>query len=329
MSSQTPVEYALDDWRSVVSIVDLHPPVRQQIQLSRQDHLLHSGPALEHIVESRIETAIQELIAEGYRRDEVVVHQEFDELTLSYNYVITANRASPIQVPYTIGETLMEENTTQDLVSMVIEDDSSLVLPEVFPHPDEVRNMLLDAVQECLGNNILTTLHRNVGDTLGEENKNIFDESIFYKEIALSGSLELFAGKMPVQQVVGKILHDDEVMSLFINDSNNCIINNNSMQNTFVTIEDSHLVISHNMPENRLLHRYLRLFRDHVNIDTNTRSEDGITSISWSLPITEDLSTVEDFTSNLSSILSTYYKLLTRFPTCQTYQNDLPTFRTS
>lgn len=212
-------------------------------------------------------------------------------------------------------------------------DELVIEFPEVFPSQDEVYNLLLNAVRECVGTNVMRPVHGQLRPILGDKAQ-VFDASIVYREIGMNGSLDLFQGAPAVQQVLGKILHDDEVMSAFVNDSQNCLVNEHSMMNTRVTHnnQDGGVVkVTHRMPVNPLVTRYLRLLR-HGRRGTGLDwaiSDDMITIV-WNVPYRgTDMSGVTFIVERLYAALTIYYKLLTRFPSCQSYMNDLPGFRNS
>ena len=205
-------------------------------------------------------------------------------------------------------------------------DTPTLVLPEIFPTASEVHNMLLDAVRVCVGNNLLSPVTDRVGTVLPGRG-DIFNDSILYKEIGLTGATDMLCGRIPAQQLIGKILHDDEVILSHRGANQNNIVNKDSMRNTRVSYSDAGgLQVRHVMPTSATLLRYLR----PLDIDTYTDELESTTSVVWSIPSSDDdMLALTYISSELHNVLSIYFKLLTRFPSCQSLLNSLPSFRNS
>ena len=202
-----------------------------------------------------------------------------------------------------------------------------ITLPDVFPTEQEVHQMLLNAVRVCIGSNVLNPMVSLLEPSLGEK-ASIFNDSILFKEIGMGGSLDLFQGRVAIQQFVGKVLHDDEVMSAFIGPQVNSLVNKGSMRDTRVyhsSGDSSSVRVEHLMPYSASACRYLR------NSLARTRlvGED-LMKVTWLIPYDgSDMSGLMYTAEHLASALQIYFKLLTRFPSCQSYQNSLPSFRNS
>ena len=208
----------------------------------------------------------------------------------------------------------------------VCPDTSTPVLPSVFPTHFEVYDMLLDAVRVCVGDNMLAPIMDVVGPSLSG-NRSLFNDSIMYKTIGLDGSLDLFKGNIPVQQFVGKILHDEDAILAFNGPNQNPIINSISMSRTRVIRNTSNnILVHHVLPSSDSLHRYLL----RVGLDYECNSELSQTTVIIDIPTdADDMSGLIYAADNMHSALTIYFKLLTRFPSCQAYQNCLPGFQTS
>lgn len=204
-----------------------------------------------------------------------------------------------------------------------------VILPEVFPTEQAVYSMLLEAVRKCVSSNMLRPMSRIVYPVIRDK-ADVFNDSIAFREIGMDGSLELFSGRIPVQQFLGKVLHDDEVILAFLGYPVNSVVNSKSMRNTRVTYNSStdpdiHRVsVVHKMPRSDLAIRYLgntdaRIHEDGdfmyvtLDIDFDHYNMDGLMTAA----------------RLLGPSLHIYFKLLTRFPSCQSYQTSLPTFRIS
>lgn len=196
--------------------------------------------------------------------------------------------------------------------------------PDEFPTAGVMRDMLLSAVRGCISTNMLRPLENTIEPILGSD-KSIFNSSIAYRDIGLSGSTDLFKGWIPIKQLIGKILYDSEVMSIFLNSTGHCVINANSMRHTRAHRSSTDLSIIHTMKDSPLLRRYLSMAEVRF-----TDREDGLTDIILDVPYdSQDMSGLLTFAASLRETLSAYYKLLTRFETCQSYSNAFPTFQTS
>lgn len=201
------------------------------------------------------------------------------------------------------------------------------ILPDVFPTEREVYRMLLDAVRVCVGENMLRPVNEVMEPVLGDS-ANLFNDSIVYKEIGMNGSLDLFQGHIPVLQFVGKILHDDEVIKAYLGTTRNPLVNHASMGNTRVRYqadEGGRVRVEHRMPYDALAERYL-----DCTDATISRSGEHMMTVTWAIHTQgNDMSGLQYAAANLGTVLNIYFKLLTRFPSCQSHQNDLPSFRTS
>lgn len=201
---------------------------------------------------------------------------------------------------------------------------------DVYPTAEEVRLILLEAVRECVGNNMLRPM-RNILDPVLDD-ATLFDDSIIFRHIGMDGSLDLFKGRIPVQQFLGRVLYNEDVMKAFLGDVKNPLVNSHSMINTRVSYnpEITHLgetciVVDHIMPYSDSLERYIS--RSGAAF---TASDDGMATVRWAVPFEPDnMSGLMNAASSLGAVLNIYYKLLTRFPSCQSYQKALPGFRTS
>lgn len=202
-----------------------------------------------------------------------------------------------------------------------------LTLPEVFPTEQEVYNMLLDAVRVCVGDNMLRPMVDSMIPVLGDE-ATIFNDSILFKDIGMDGSLDLFQGYVPVQQFLGRVLHNEDVMLAFIGEQTNSLVNASSMVNTNVyhrSNEGGRVRVEHKMPFSVLAQRYLRNTSAQVEVLDN-----DMMLVLWYVPYRgNDMTGLMYAAEHLGSVLTIYYKLLTRFPSCQSYQNALPSFRNS
>ena len=200
-----------------------------------------------------------------------------------------------------------------------------IVFPSEFPSQHEVYNMLLDAVRQCVSGNLMRPIHRIIEPVVGHDLKKIFDDPIMYRQVGMEGSVDLFVGRMAVQQTLGRILFDDTIMATFLNDSNNCLVNANSMQGTRVRyyLDHSDVVrVEHKMPINQAAKRYLR--NTEVSVED---IDDDFMVVLWDVPFTlNDMSGVFHIAERLGAALTIYYKLLTRFPCSST---ALPTFENS
>lgn len=204
-------------------------------------------------------------------------------------------------------------------------------LPDVFPEPNQVREDLLEAVRRCVRNNVLGPIIRSLAEVIGDASTDVGD-AIMYRPVGMRGSLELFKGPMPVQQLIGVVLNDSSIMAAFTGETNNCVIDSNSTIYTRVVRpefydregEYTYLEVRHEMPYNAVADRYLA--RQGVHI---TPTDDGKMTASWRIFYSDDLSGVTHVIENLESALTIFFRLMTRFPTCQSYSNDLPTFQRS
>ena len=206
-------------------------------------------------------------------------------------------------------------------------DDSPLELPIDFPSEQDVYATLLNAVRECVSSNMLRPMSKILYPALNDK-ATVFNDSIAFKEIGMSGSLDLFSGRLPIQQFLGKVLYDDEVILAFLKYPVNSVINANSMRNTRVLCdrpsEDRVISITHKMPLSSVAIRYLS--------NTQARIRDDGDFMYISLDIEYDPDNMDGLMSAarlLEPSLHIYSKLLTRFPSCQSCQISLPDFRTS
>lgn len=207
------------------------------------------------------------------------------------------------------------------------EDEFQVVFPEVFPEQDEVYLLLLEAVRACVASNVMRPVHTALLGTLGDSS-DIFDTSVMYRNIGMDGGLDLFRGRPAVQQMIGKVLHDSEVMTAFVHDEVNCLVGPHSTLNTRVTTLPTSNTVSvlYKMPFNELALRYLRQHCVSVQVDSTST----YMCVQWNITCPgTDTSGILYVAEFLESALTIYYKLLTRFPTCQSYSNSLPGFRNS
>lgn len=226
-------------------------------------------------------------------------------------------------------QTTCEPSSVPDTPGMhMVRGEEHIVFPAEFPPQADVYALLLDAIRETIATNVMKPVHRILEPTLGDL-KDAFDDSIMYREVGMEGSTDLFTGRIAVQQVLGRILHDDAVMSAFIGDFNNCIVDTNSMLYTNVYCVDTQgteVTVEHTMPYHPVAARYL----SRVDVEVALPEEGSYMKVVYSTPFSrDDMSGVTHIAERLSSILTIYYKLLTRFPTCQSYLNDLPGFENS
>ena len=185
--------------------------------------------------------------------------------------------------------------------------------------------MLLDAVRTCVSTNVMRPVHTVLEPILGDLST-AFDESIIYRAIGMSGGVELFNGSSPIRQMIGRILHNSDIIAKFSGDSNNCLVNDHSLINTNVYVFQLENVVKvvHVMPYNEVALRYLSRTRAHTHIEAGDNIQ-----VTLSIPFEVDnMSAVMDLTRELESILTIYYILLTRFPSCQSSLTALPGFRT-
>ncbi|CAL9988444.1 hypothetical protein VPHD148_0312 [Vibrio phage D148] len=229
-----------------------------------------------------------------------------------YNSLYRQTTCEPSLVPQTPG-------------LHMVRGEEHIVLPAEFPTQQDVYSELLNAVREAIATNVMRPVHRQLEPILGEL-KDAFDTSIMYREVGMEGSTDLFTGAVAVQQVLGRILYDDSIMSAFIGDTNNCLMNEHSTYWTNVyhsSRQGSRVRVEHIMPRHPVAIRYLR--RTDAEIQ-DTDNEIMMKVVWWAPYDGSNMSGVTRITDNLASILTVYYKLLTRFPTCQSYSNDLPGF---
>lgn len=224
------------------------------------------------------------------------------------------------------GQTTCEPSSVPQTPGLhMVRGEEHIVFPDEFPNQNDVYNQLLNAVREAIATNVMRPVHRQLEPVLGDL-KTAFDDSIMYREVGMEGSTDLFTGAVAVQQVLGRILHDDTIMAAFVNDSNNCLVNEHSMAWTNVyhdSRQGSRVRVEHIMPRHPVAIRYLR----RTNAEIHDTDNEIMMKVVWWVPYSgTDMSGVTRVTSNLPSILTVYYKLLTRFPTCQSYSNDLPGF---
>lgn len=225
---------------------------------------------------------------------------------------------------YEGGEWVELDTSEEEFPEVVTDEPGEITLPEVYPTQNEVYEQLLEAVRQCVASNVLRPVRALLEPTLGELS-DVFDDSIIYREIGMDGSLDLFEGPAAIQQMLGKILHDTEVISQFVGDANNCLVNEQSMLNTNVRhTPEAHVVsLVHTMPRNELAVRYLRRTRATI-----TTPRPHMMNVSWDVGYTQDsMGGVMYVAEYLSELLTVYYKLLTRFPSCQSSFRDLPGFR--
>ena len=213
------------------------------------------------------------------------------------------------------------------MTDILMTDAEDIVLPEEFPTSPDVLATLLNEVRLCVSNNVLRHMNELLEPCLGSS-ADIFNESILFKAIGLSGSMDLFKGHIPMQQFIGKILHDSEVMQSYTGYQLNQLVNTASMVNTRVfnsTHVRAHSIeVVHIMPDSASLRRYLRL------MDVAVISKGDVLDITWTIQSDPtDMSGLLSLASNLPTLLTIYYRLLTRFPSCQSYTNELPLFQNS
>lgn len=208
----------------------------------------------------------------------------------------------------------------------MVRGEEHIVFPSEFPPHSEVYDILLSAVRDSIATNVMRPVHVLLEPILGDAKK-VFDHSIMYRNVGMIGAVDLFTGSGAVQQVLGRILYDDTVMSRFVNDSNNCLVNEAAMEWTSVRKRSQNILqVEHIMPRNPVAERYLR----RIGLVARDTDDEDIVKIVWEVPYSdEDMSGIVYIASNLESILTIYYKLLTRFPTCRSYLNDLPGFENS
>ena len=143
----------------------------------------------------------------------------------------------------------------------------------------------------------------------------LFEDSILYEPIQMHTPLHMITGCVPITQVLGRILYDNEVLDRFYGPGHFVDNKRTLISNTQDFIEES-VVVSIKMQSAPSVLRFLRRC-----VPDEVVSFEG-DYLKWELSPEVTLSQLLE---NLPTILDIYYKLTTRF-LCS---NTLPSFRNS
>lgn len=197
-----------------------------------------------------------------------------------------------------------------------------------YPQPSDVQKQINDAIVACLDNNIIGALEDILEPILGEQ-KGVFNGSIKYRGDISDADLlvKQYVGMMPIQQICGRILHDDTIIRLWKGER--CVVTEALMNTTFVRRGDDHLKLILITVNDSATVDYVSNLDCAYNIELNTMPEDRL-GIELQIPVSgTNADHYFQFLQRLPAILDVYYTLLTRFPTCQISSINFPDFLNS
>ena len=206
----------------------------------------------------------------------------------------------------------------------IVDGVEEVVYPEVFPASRIIDEMINDAVLRAVSTNIIDPINSSLLGVASEDAVKSISSSLFYVLPDSRDITSLIVGRIPVQQLLGHILHSSDFLPSVFPDVNNCLINSKSAKNTFVTYEadTDTLYLCHIMKDSSVLRRYLRATPAvFITVAEGT--------VLIKLPLwysAEDACGLINAVSIIPTLLNVYYKLLTRFESCKDYQSEFPKF---
>lgn len=194
-------------------------------------------------------------------------------------------------------------------------EDSEIQLPEVFPDTSQ----LTLEMEEILNSSLNAAVDNSIGD-IDPTARELIRRSILHYPVRHMEPASLLDDMNVISQTIGAILHyQDDILPLICSRP----VDTRGFNLARVSVHRGTICVLYKCPNNPAITKYLSMFAESVEC-----SVDGdFLEIRWVFD--PEVDHIQYILNSIDSVLTIYRKLLTRFPTCLTYQRSLPGFENS